>query len=226
MYLVEKNLTKLRNLGSTYFLDPNELNQVKCKLKKNEYSIYYPYKDSEKNIIYTSKEPEVLLYEIIIKVPVRHQDILGSMYSLNISPELFGDILIIDNRYFIYILPIVRNYFESNFLMVKNAHIELKELDINYLKDHERGYEKLKFIVSSNRIDTVISSIIHTGRSNISDYIKKKEILLNYDYLKDTSYKLKEGDTFSIRRIGKFKYNGTIKNTKSNHLIIEILKYL
>ncbi len=226
MYFIEKNLTKLRNVGSTYFLDPKELNQVKSKLKKGEYNIYYPYKDSEKNIIYTGGEPEVLLYEILIKVPVRHQDIMGSMYSLNIAPELFGDILIIDNRYFIYILPIVRNYFESNFLMVKNAHVELKELDIDYLKNYERSYEKLEFIVSSNRIDTVISSIIHTGRSNINDYIKKKEILLNYDYLKDNSYKLKEGDTFSIRRIGKFKYNGIIKNTKSNHIIIEVLKYL
>ena len=226
MYFIEKNLTKLRNVGSTFFLDPKELNQVKSKLKKGEYNTYYPYRDSEKNIIYTGKEPEVLLYEILIKIPVRHQDIMGAMYSLNIATELFGDILIIDNRYFIYILPIVRNYFESNFLMVKNAHIELKELDINYLNDYERSYEKLEFIVSSNRIDTVISSIIHTGRSNINDYIKKKEILLNYDYLKDNSYKLKEGDTFSIRKIGKFKYNGIIKNTKSNHIIIEILKYL
>ena len=226
MYCIEKNLTKLNNVGSTYFLDPKELYQVKCKLKKGEYNIYYPYKDSEKNIIYTKKEPEVLLYEILIKVPVRHQDIMGSMFSLNIAPELFGDILIIDNRYFIYILPIVRNYFESNFLMVKNSHIELKELDIEYLKDYERSYEKLEFIVSSNRIDTIISNIIHTGRSNINDLIKKKEILLNYDYLKDNSYKLKEGDTFSIKRIGKFKYNGIIKNTKSNHIIIEILKYL
>ena len=226
MYFIEKNLTKLKNTNQTFFLDPKELNQVKSKLKKGEYDIYYPYKDSEKNIIFIDNEPEVLLYEIIIKVPVRHQDIMGAMYSLNISNELFGDILIINNRYFIYILPIVRNYFESNFLMVKNAHVELKELDINYLKDYERSYEKLEIIVSSNRIDTIISSVIRTGRSNINDYIKKKEIILNYDYLKDTSYKLKEGDTFSIKRIGKYKYNGIIKKTKSNHLIIEVLKYL
>ena len=205
MYFIEKNLTKLKNTNQTFFLDPKELNQVKSKLKKGEYDIYYPYKDSEKNIIFIDNEPEVLLYEIIIKVPVRHQDIMGAMYSLNISNELFGDILIINNRYFIYILPIVRNYFESNFLMVKNAHVELKELDINY---------------------SIISSVIRTGRSNINDYIKKKEIILNYDYLKDTSYKLKEGDTFSIKRIGKYKYNGIIKKTKSNHLIIEVLKYL
>ena len=226
MYYVQKNLTRLNNMQSTFFLDPKELREVQAKLKKGTYSIYYPYKDSEKNIIYNKDEPTVLLYEIKVKSPIRHQDILGAMYSLNIDSSLFGDILIIDSHYYIYILPLVRNYFESNFLMVRNTSVELIELDINTLKDYERSYEKLEFIVSSNRIDTIVSSICHIGRNNILDMIKKKEIILNYDFLKDNSYKLKDGDIFSIKRIGKFKYNGIIKNTKSNHLVVEILKYL
>lgn len=226
MYFVEKNLTRLRHGQHTFFLDPKELNEVKNKLRKNEYSIYYPYKDSEKNIIYNGNIPNVLLYEIVCNVELRHQDILGSIYSLNISGELFGDVLIIDGHYYVYILDIVRNYFETNFLMVRNSRIELKEIPIDTFKDYEKSYEEEVYIVSSNRIDTVISSIIHTGRGNISDKIKKKEIILNYDFLKNTSYKLREGDTFSIKKIGKFKYNGIIKNTKSNNLIISIYRYM
>ena len=110
--------------------------------------------------------------------------------------------------------------------MIKNARIQLIELPISTLENYERAYEKLEFIVSSNRIDTIVSSIIHTGRNNISDLLKKKEIILNYDFLKSTSYKLREGDTFSIKRVGKYKYNGIIKNTKSNNLIVSIYKYL
>ena len=110
--------------------------------------------------------------------------------------------------------------------MVRNTKVELEKLDIDYLKDYERSYEKLEFIVSSLRIDTVVSSICHTGRSNISDMIKKKEIMLNYDYLKNSDYKLKENDTFSIKRIGKFKFDGILKSTKSDHIIVEVLKYI
>lgn len=226
MYYVEKNLTRLRHGQHTFFLDPKELNEVIYKLKKNEYSIYYPYKDSEKNIIYNRNVPKVILYEIVCNVELRHQDILGSIYSLNISGELFGDVLIIDGHYYVYILDIVRNYFETNFLMVKNSRIDLREISIDTFKDYERSYKEEIHIVSSNRIDTVISSIIHTGRNNINDKIKKKEIILNYDFLKSVSYKLRDGDTFSIKKIGKFKYNGIIKNTKSNNLIISIYKYL
>lgn len=226
MYYVEKNLTRLSHGQHTFFLDPKELNEVIYKLKKNEYSIYYPYKDSEKNIIYNRNVPKVILYEIVCNVELRHQDILGSIYALNISGELFGDVLIIDGHYYVYILDIVRNYFETNFLMVKNSRIELREISIDTFKDYERSYKEEIHIVSSNRIDTVISSIIHTGRNNINDKIKKKEIILNYDFLKSVSYKLRDGDTFSIKKIGKFKYNGIIKNTKSNNLIISIYKYL
>ena len=226
MYFIEKNLNKFKNNSYTYFLDPKELNLVKSKLHKDEYKVYYPYKDSEKVILYKKEIPEVLLYEIKSNIELRHQDILGTMYSLNIDSSLFGDILLIDNRYFIYILPIVENYFISNFLMVRNAKVELEKIDIDYLKDYERSYETLEFIVSSERIDTVVSSICHTGRSNINDMIKKKEIMLNYDYLKNPDYKLKEGDTFSIKRVGKFKYNGVLKSTKSDHIIVEVLKYI
>ena len=56
--------------------------------------------------------------------------------------------------------------------------------------------------------------------------IKTKEIFLNYNYLKDASYKLKEGDIFSIKKIGKFRYIGIEKITKGKHLIIKLLKYL
>ena len=54
----------------------------------------------------------------------------------------------------------------------------------------------------------------------------KKEILINHDFLKDASYKLKEEDVFSVKRIGKFRYIGIEKVTKGEHLIIKLLKYL
>lgn len=226
MYKIEKNLNRLLNGEPTFFLDPKEQIQLKGKLKKNEYKIYYPYKDSEKNIFYVDKLPNVILYNIKTKTKVRHQDILGSIYSLSITGEVFGDILIIDDKYYVYVLESFRNYFESNLLKIKNISVELVELDVDTFKDYERAYEELTLIVSSERIDTVISSIIHTSRKVIKEKHKNKEIMLNYDFLKDTSYKLKENDIFSIKKIGKFKYIGKINSTKSGKAIIKVLKYI
>ena len=226
MYTIQKNLNRLNNYQPTFFLDPNEQLELKSKLKKNNYKVFSPYKDAEKVIFYNEQLPEVILYEIKSKQEIRHQDILGTMYSLNISSEMFGDIILYNNRYFIYVLKLFQNYFEMNFTKVRNSSIELVQLDLDYLVDYKRSYEEIELIVSSERIDTVISSIIHTNRNVIKDKIKDKEILLNHDLLKNNSYILKPGDIFSIRRFGKYKYIGIIKNTKKDNYIIKCLKYL
>ena len=139
---------------------------------------------------------------------------------------MFGDIILYDNRYFIYVLKLFQNYFEMNFTKVRNSSVELVCLDISYLKDYKRDYEEIELIVSSERIDTVISSIIHSNRNVIKDKIKDKEILLNHDLLKNNSYVLKPGDVFSIRKFGKYKYVGIVKSTKKDNYIVKCLKYL
>lgn len=226
MYIIQKNLNRLSNYQPTFFLDPKEQNELKRKLKKDEYKVFKPFNDSEKVIFYIDEEPEVILYEIKSKQELRHQDILGTMYSLNISSEMFGDIILYDGRYFIYVLKLFQNYFEMNFTKVRNSSVELVSLDISYLEDYERDYEEIELVVSSERIDTVISSIIHSNRNVIKDKIKDKEILLNHDLLKNNSYILKSGDVFSIRKFGKYKYVGIIKSTKKDNYIVKCLKYL
>lgn len=225
MYFAEKNVTRFHNLKSTFFLNPKEKKEVSSYFKKKDYFIYYPYPDSEKCILYQGNIPEVLLYELFPKKEVRHQDILGSILGLNIAKEYIGDIILTEGRYFVYLLPMIRNYFESNFLMIGSTHVSFEEVPLSKLEHYQRSYEELEFIVSSNRIDTIVSHLAHTRRNQITSMMKRKEILLNYDYLKDSSYKLKEGDIFSIRRIGKFEYLGSHKKTKSGHLIVSLKMY-
>lgn len=222
MYEVDKNYEKLIKGKYTYFLD-NRL-QLLLKRKLNiKYNIYIPYIDSEKVIYYTDKLPNVLLYEIITKNTLKHQDILGNLFSIGIDPSMYGDILIINNHYYIYILDIIENYLINNLFIDKQ--VEFKKLDINYLKDYKREYENINIIVSSERVDTIISSLIHINRTKVIDKIKNKEILINYEIPKN-SYKLNIGDIISIRKHGKYKYNGIINNTKKNNYIISISKYM
>ena len=109
--------------------------------------------------------------------------------------------------------------------MIKNSHIDLIEVPLETLKDCQKEYEEIEIIASSTRIDTVISRLIQTSRPNIIEKIKNKEIILNYDILKNNSYLLKENDIFSIRRYGKFQYIKIKKETKNKNYIIECKKY-
>lgn len=225
MYKIEKNLNRLYRKETTFFLDPKEQLELAKKLKKEPYQIYKPYPDSEKNIFYIKEEPKVILYEIKSKIPLEHREILGTLFSLNITSELFGDIVITNNHYYIYVLESIAPYIKNNLLLVKNSRIELIEVPLETLKEYHKEYETIEIIASSTRIDTVISRLIQTSRPNIIEKIKNKEIILNYDILKNNSYQLKENDIFSIRRYGKYQYIGIKKETKSKNYIIECKKY-
>ena len=225
MYLVQKMLNKLFSEDYTFFLDSKDLKEVTNHLKKNTYSIYKPYPDSEKNIIFINEEPDIILLEIKTNSPLRHQDILGTLYSLRIDDSLFGDIIITNNHYYFYTFRYMQTFFEMELTKIKNTNVELIEQDINLLKDYHLDYEEITLITSSLRCDLVLSKLAQTNRDNIKEMIKDKKIYLNYELLKDNYKLLHENDVFYIRKIGKFKFNSISNQTKKGNLVIKILKY-
>ncbi len=226
IYNIKKNIDKLKRGDATYFIEIKDYNKIVSGLKGVKYNIYKPYKDALKVIFYKNNIPNILLYEIKSSIKLKHQDILGSLYSLNISSEMFGDVIIDNDKYYIMIIYTVKDYIEQNLTKIKNSNIKLELVDINYIKDYEQKYEECKRVVSSLRIDNVISKIINTNREDIIDKIKNKDIIVNYELLNKNSYILKENDIFSIRKYGKYKFVGVSGLTKKNNYIITYLKYL
>ncbi len=226
LYDVNKNIDKLYNRGYSNFLSPSDLKNISYKLKKGEYDIYYPYKESDKVIIYRGSIPDIKLCEIVSYNKLTHREILGSLFGLNITNDSFGDIVIYNNRYYVFLMNDISEFVINNLNMIGNNYVKVKYADIDIIKDYEREFLDCYVIVSSLRIDTVISRIININRDNVKDIIKDKEVILNYEVLNNNSYVLKKGDIFSIRGYGKYKYIGIDKTTKKDNYIILYKKYL
>ena len=225
-YIIDKHIEKLYKYGYTDFLLPNEFLQVKNKLKKTEYNVYKPYIDSEKVILYTKVKPEIVLYKIICSETLRHQDILGTLFSLNLSIYVYGDIVIDDGNYYLFVLPVISKYLESNLINIRNVPITLEKEDLSVIANYQRKYEKIEIQVSSLRIDVILSKITRLSRNSINEKIKSNEIYLNYNILTNNSYIIKENDIFSIKKYGKYKYNNVVNITKKGNFIIVIDKYI
>ena len=225
IYTVEKIVEKVLYSNSTNFVEIKYLNRVKKELKNVKYNIYEPFIGATKVILY-NKMPNIKIYEIISSNDLRHQDILGTLYSLNISDEMFGDVVIWNNRYFIIILSSIDNYIKSNLTSIKNSKVDLIEKDPYYLKDYKQEYEECVIIVPSIRVDVIVSKIINSSRSNALEKIKNGDIYLNYELLTKPTYMLKENDIFSIRKYGKYKFLGEINRTKKESLVVKYLKYV
>lgn len=225
IYTVEKIVEKVLYSNSTNFVEIKYLNRVKKELKNVKYNIYEPFISATKVILY-NKMPNIKIYEIVSSNDLRHQDILGTLYSLNISDEMFGDVVIWNNRYFIIILSSIDNYIKSNLTSIKNSKVDLIEKNPYYLKDYKQEYEEFNIIVPSIRVDVIVSKIINSSRSNALEKIKNGDIYLNYELLTKPTYMLKENDIFSIRKYGKYKFLGEINKTKKGSLVIKYLKYV
>lgn len=226
VYKINNAVEKIKTGKNTQFLDGRELKIVTGKLKKNEYNVYYPYKDSEKVMLYTGKVPKVKLFKIYTVENIRHQDILGSLFALNIDSSYFGDIVLYNDYYYVFVSDDLALYIKDNLKMVGNKKVSLEEVNLSVLDNYERKYEEKEIIVSSLRIDNIISGIINTSRKVALDKIKNKEVVVNYGVMNKNSYILKESDIFSIRRYGKYKFVGIVKSTKKNNFIVRYLKYI
>lgn len=225
-YKINNAVEKIKIGKSTSFLDGRELKLVTAKLKKGEYNVYYPYEDSEKVMLYIGKVPDVKLFKINTVEKIRHQDILGSLFALNIDSSCFGDIVLYNEDYYVFITQGMALYIKDNLNQIGKSKVILEEVSLNTLHNYERTYEENEIIISSLRIDNVVSAIINSSRSKVVDKIKNKEVIVNYEVMNKNFYVLKENDIFSIRKYGKYKFVGIIKSTKKNNYIVKYLKYL
>lgn len=226
IYVISQNVEKIRNGKNTRFLDPGELLEISYKLKKKEYNIFYPYSDCDKVILYRDYEPDICLLEVISGDKLNHSEILGSMFGLNIDTHFFGDIIIDNDKYYVMVLPEIREFVKNNLIKIGNKNVRVIDSSLEIISNYKRKYQEIEIIVSSLRIDTIIAHIIGTSRSVIKEKIQNKEVILNYDILKNNSYILKENDVFSIRRYGKYKFSNIVKTTKKDNYIVKYYKYI
>lgn len=225
-YKIKNSIEKLLDEKSTLFLDKKEQKQIQRILKKKQYQIFIPYEDADKVILYKESLPNIVLFKIKCPDKIRHQDVLGSVLSLGIDSSYIGDIVFYQGSFYIYVLNEISTFLKNNWINIAKYKIKLIEEDLSVLQDYKKEYEELEIQVSSLRVDNVLSSLCNLSRKQISEKIKNKEVFVNDEILTKNFYSLKENDTFSIRKYGKFKYKNTKKETKKQKLIIEVLKYI
>lgn len=223
-YNLEHIIEDLKVNNYTKFINPLEFKQIKNKTNINKYNVYKPFEDCTKVIIYKTL-PDITLLRLTSVEEIRHQEIMKCMFELGIKEDMYGDIVIKDNNAYIYMLPSIKDYILYNFKDYNRKIQDIEEIDIESLNDYEINYEEKEIIVSSLRIDNVISNLLGFSRKEITDKFKDKEVILNYEVITKYTTNLKEGDVFSVRRFGKFKFESIKKETKKGGLVIVIKKY-
>ncbi len=225
-YLIEKNISLLKKGISTNFLDPTEASLLESALKKIKlkYNIFKTYEECSKVIFYTDTYPNIVLLKISSN-NIEHKHVLGTMFSLGINTDTFGDIVINEFAYII-VLNHIKDLVKANLSFINNKYVEVEEVSIDEVSNYKLKFEEINITVPSLRIDVVLAKLLLKSRNQIIDLISDKQIILNYNELKNKTYTLKEKDTFSVRKHGKFIFNNIVRTTKKDTFVLSIKKYI
>ena len=221
-YNIESILDSLKNNGYSNFINQESFKSVKKYLKKDEYKIYELYDDCNKVILYKKSIPKLSLLKVSSRESIRHQDIMGSIFSLGLKEDMFSDIIRFKNDFYVCVMPSIVDYLKYN--MIEAGHKKIVIEEVFEYPEFKQEYKSIELIVSSLRIDNVVASITKSSRKDTLLYFKNKDIILNYEEAKSTR-ELHINDVFSIRKFGKYRFNGILKNTKKGGFIIEVLMY-
>ncbi len=223
---IKNNIERIKKGSYTVFLDPIQRKEIINVLRKNNifYEEFIPFEDATKTIIYSKAKPVISLLKINSKHSFKHNEILGTLFSHNISPTKYGDIIVSDESYLI-VLDSIKNYLILNFNLIGRYKVNLEEVNLSIIKDYHIDYIELTILTNSLRLDTVISSLINTSRKKTEELLSNKLVLVNYSINNKKDYLLKDNDIISIRKYGKYLFKGLINTTKKGKYLIKILKY-
>ena len=87
-------------------------------------------------------------------------------------------------------------------------------------------FKETKIIVTSLRLDCIVSALLNQSRTKAVAYIKDGAVKLNYSIEDEANKKVEIKDLISIKGFGRYVLEDTIGLTKSDRITLLIKKYL
>lgn len=160
---------------------------------------------------------------------LNHRDYLGTIMGLGITRDRIGDILVKKDPVFkagtAYafckkdMVPLL-----EGITRIKHTTVVAKEVAFSSA-DWKITYKTITGSVSSFRLDAILALAIRTSRSQTVALIQSGKVFLNGRICTENAKKLEEGDIFSIRGYGKFRYDKANAISKKGRYHITVQQY-
>lgn len=177
----------------------------------------------------TQKNYPMYLMKIVNKSKFRilgHRDYLGSLMSLGIRREKFGDLVVENNICYGAVCKDICEYIKYNLEMIADC-----PCSIEFIEEYDdivpkRVFDEKVIIINSLRIDGVLSEICNLSRANAVKLINSGKVLINYDLCDAKDKEIKTNDIITIRGFGKYKIGSVLGITQKKRIKINVLKYI
>lgn len=155
---------------------------------------------------------------------ITHRDVLGALIGLGLKRECIGDI-IIDNEIYVYIIKEMEEFIINNLSFVGKVSVDCNVCPLDILNNIDvNTYIEKTIIVSSYRLDNIISEICCLSREKAKQYIFLKNVKINGIINVNPDYIVKIDDLISIHRFGRVIVKEEINKTKKDKYVLRVFK--
>ncbi len=155
---------------------------------------------------------------------LRHPAFLGSLLGLGIKREKLGDILVLEDRCLVFVVENIADYIAENLDKVGRKGVKVRRVNLDEVEIPPRRVDNINATVAGLRLDCVVAAAAKTSRSAALSYISEGRVFVNWTEEDSPSFKMKPGDVFSVRGLGRFRLTEEIKETKKGRLSVCIEK--
>lgn len=217
----------------TQFLDPYHQSIVKSVIgHQDEVQVLenggFIHSESQRMIIapyfyeIEKEDFEIVVCKIIYAKnfeKLTHRDILGALMSLGIKRELFGDITEKDKDFYLAVDRHIYEYLKDHLSMIKRSKVKFVEWDEEI--EVKNDYLVKSFIVSSFRLDKIISSFYKISRQKAAEFIRAGHVKVNHKPVEQINYLCNNKDIISFKKHGRVMFVDCNKQTRSDNYVVE-----
>ncbi|WP_050614703.1 YlmH family RNA-binding protein [Bacillus testis] len=202
----------------TPFLDPREQHIVSVVIGQNEdckLAFFGGYDGAERKRAllypnyYEPSEEDFQCSAIAISYnrkfhELTHPQILGTLMSLGIIRERFGDVLIEEESAKAIVDSDIASYVINNITKIGQAGVSLELASLSDLTAVHTKWQESHMTSSSLRIDSLLSSMTRLSRQKAQDLIQGGKVKVNHLVIEEKDYVCHKGDVISCRGYGRF----------------------
>jgi len=154
-----------------------------------------------------------------------HRDILGALMNLGIERNRLGDILCLDDNYYVFCDANIFPFIMESLQKVRHTIVELsEELDYCHLQANIRLEEQYDMI-ASNRIDCIIAKALHLSRSDAANLLAAEKVFINGKCITNCNKSCEDGSIISVRGKSRFIFESCNTISKKGKLRVKFSFY-
>lgn len=246
-HFIEKMLDIISQVESYYafqvtdFLNPREVDILKNLVGQGELKVFSSsdYYDTEyARVIIAPNYYELNIVDFEIGLlectyntkfnQISHRQVLGTVINhLGVKRSVIGDILLGEGIVQILVDQSMSSYLAQMITKIGRVSVNWYEVDFGKLLPRYQKGKSMEILVSSWRIDGILSDILNLSRNSAVKLLEKDKVRLNYASISKVSQELEVGDLLSVRGHGRFvisSYNGLTKSGKYKLTIEKIIE--